>query len=629
MKIPKLYAMFTLLVFSACGKNSDALISQRPKAVAAMASPSQAEIVDQSPDGTIRLIKYNLPKEEVDTQRAQYVENDLRQIPTDPKYNTMLFKIYNVEAYENSVFIAPKIYVYSGPDKARLTPKHNSNGTVTLDFPVILTDATKQEIVAPDGKTLIQLPTSMTVKKINELQAELNQRFERQQVLSSLPGCPKRIYVKFGNQEYDATPIEFRRGDYCQMNAPFTASITLPKEDARFLLETAIYNNTAATVSVEFETRARISVAKMEIEFDKSKIFTELEALFKLNAGWADIEAKAHVTKVMQNQTLKMHMVGEIGPHMDQIVASAIELFFEKFRPDPDGQTSSCSGRPVCLRLNYNSLSDSKKLKVEWYHSKNELTGQNYITWAGLNPLDDSIKIGGEGRRELTRKAPIETGLTVRAGDLIEITPDYLKIERRAAINSSPSTQNNVVCVETKDICVLRCHPRNCRKAVPEFCEQWETKCVRSENRWLQTTAYSLSSPVLDTLNNPVGQLEQIFDGLSFKFTWSDQQGNLKETTCPLRYFAREGNGKSILVRISKTPKCDIFSDNGNAPMLHLVNGIEFPVTYQDGSLVQNWLGQTLQTPAQKTFIPDVSFAGTVMIRGYNMGTSNSMAHED
>ena len=222
------------------------------------------------------------------------------------------------------------------------------------------------------------------------------------------------------------------------MNAPFTASVTLPKDEARFLLETAIYNNTAATISVEFETRARISVAKMEIEFDKSKVFTELEALLKVNIGWADAELRANVTKVMQNQTMTMHMVGEIGPHMEQIVAGAIGLFFEQFKPDPTGTTSGCSNKPVCFRLNYNSLSDSRQFKVEWFQSKNELTGQNYITWANLNPLDDSVRIGGEGRRELTRRAPIETGLTVRSGDLIEITPDYLKIERRSAASISP-----------------------------------------------------------------------------------------------------------------------------------------------------------------------------------------------
>jgi hypothetical protein len=56
--------------------------------------------------------------------------------------------------------------------------------------------------------------------------------------------------------------------------------------------------------------------------------------------------------------------------------------------------------------------------------------------------------------------------------------------------------------------------------------------------------------------------------------------------------------------------------------MLHLVNGIQFPVTYKKGRNVRLWNGQVTESPVDDTYYPQVEFGGTIAIKGYDLGSA-------
>ena len=345
MKKLNLVVLFFLISILGCGKNASTPVAQIP-------TSEVSNLMEVSKDGSVHLYGRKSSDSEVERERKLYTGNDLVQVPVDPKYNVSLFMINNVGVYDNAIFLAPKIFVYAGEDKARLNKKVNSDGTVTINLPIILVDGLSNDIPAADGRTKIQLPDTMLIKNESELRKELAERYhgDGKKVLSILPGCPQSVHIRYLNQEYDATPLQFKNGDYCQMNAPFTASFTLSADEAKELLQEGIYQN-AVDVTVRFETRARISVAEMEIEFDKNKVFQKLETSLTGKSLFAEVEAKVEITKVMQEEMMKVRVAGDVGEILPMIVNQAIERFFEKFRPDPSLGNSPCGSGPVCFKV--------------------------------------------------------------------------------------------------------------------------------------------------------------------------------------------------------------------------------------------------------------------------------------
>ncbi|MFI5389974.1 MAG: hypothetical protein ACHQYQ_01335, partial [Bacteriovoracales bacterium] len=398
----------------------------------------------------------------------------------------------------------------------------------------------------------------------------------------------------------------------------FTASFTLSADEAKELLQEGIYQN-AVDVTVRFETRARISVAEMEIEFDKNKVFQKLETSLTGKSLFAEVEAKVEITKVMQEEMMKVRIAGDVGEILPMIVNQAIERFFEKFRPDPSLGNSPCGSGPVCLKLNYSYLSDSRSFSVKYNISKNELMGQNFISWAKLNPMDDSISIGGEGRKDLNFSDSFETGLTVSSGDLLEIQPNYLKVEKSMVEKSPVSRSNNNVCIKKERQCTNRF-----RLGRSSACLDHEEVCVAWENQFVDMTTYGLAiTPITETINNPMGQTSSLIEGLSLEFSWIDFNGNLQRQECPISQFSPEADGSRVLIRIENKGKCEIFGNN-NRPMLHLRNRITFNETLDLGFYKVDWQGNVLESPKPQTVSQKAAFSGNMRIRGYRIGSGKN-----
>ncbi len=113
-------------------------------------------------------------------------------------------------------------------------------------------------------------------------------------------------------------------------------------------------------------------------------------------------------------------------------------------------------------------------------------------------------------------------------------------------------------------------------------------------------------------------------EGLALQFTGADPAGQPMSVTCPLRAFDREGDGKSLRLRIKSSPGCPLFEGNSSPSlMLHLINKIRPEIAYREGRETRTWDGRVLETPREKTYVPEIGFAGTLSIRGYGFGVQN------
>jgi hypothetical protein len=92
-------------------------------------------------EGDVYYKEETLPREQVnDIARKEYKNTQMSQVTVNPRFNTQLFRIEGKDT-NNAVFVAPKIYSFSGSEVSRMQPLFNEEeGTMTLFFPIMLID---------------------------------------------------------------------------------------------------------------------------------------------------------------------------------------------------------------------------------------------------------------------------------------------------------------------------------------------------------------------------------------------------------------------------------------------------------------------------------------------------------
>jgi hypothetical protein len=139
----------------------------------------------------------------------------------------------------------------------------------------------------------------------------------------------------------------------------------------------------------------------------------------------------------------------------------------------------------------------------------------------------------------------------------------------------------------------------------------------RTENHWEEITYYNLTEPSFVRLDQPIGRLQEIFEGLFLKFTYLEGS-RPAEVLCPLKIFPRKGDGRGLVVRLENRPDCRPFgSAFSTAPIVHLVNRIHFPVHYLKGVKRAWYDGKVDSEPMPDIYYPRVELAASVSIRGY------------
>jgi hypothetical protein len=609
-----------LLTFTACNSSEE---NNSFQIVQGSPSDPNSPLIEhkQSADGSVTIDRTQVNPAEA---RNQYRRANLVQVPVDAKYNATIFRITDdtLKDDENKAFIAPKLYAYGTQQGGQVVPIEHTDGTVTLSFNVTFLDGTTEKISNPsaDGSS-VTVPSLFTVQNLDQLETLLASQFGMNPGLAPLPGCPKKITVIASGKEYDATPANLARGDFCELNVPITVSLTIPEAEAKLIMEVALY---AHLVDIEgiYETKVSYPTSKVSVTFDRSKIYNQLQAELGVKAYYVDASVKIATTKVMENQMMQVTVQGETSEFVDQLIEKVTAEFFEPWVATPDDSTNPCGlTTPVCLRFSATEAKESSKLQFDWDETSNLMTGQNYITSTKLKATPNMSRIGDVSgdcantsnhscNEPLSNHAEArETGLTVAAENQITVEPTYLVREKRDQGMLAPVRTDHPVCLKSHTIC----------SAWPEGTGACTSVCDQSENHWTEVTTYFVHDLPPQIIADPVGQISELFDGLQFRFSWMDQaSGKMKSLDCPLNAFPREGNGRTLVVRVKNVPSCKPFTGvPGETPMLYLLNRIAYSESYQSGHRVLNWDGTLIETPSSETFIPEVSFAGTVSIQGY------------
>ncbi|MGZ3808526.1 MAG: hypothetical protein ACXVCE_10595, partial [Bacteriovorax sp.] len=307
-------------------------------------------------EGEIYYKEETLPRDQVnEIARREYRNTQMSQVSVDPKFNTQLFRIEGNDT-NNAVFIAPKIYSFSGSEVARMRPLQNEEeGTMTLFFPIMLIDGLSATVPSPDSQhESIKIPNNLLVQDVAGLNGYINKKFAAygEQNLARLSGCPKEIIMTIAGRQFNIASDVLKLSDYCDYNVPIYTSIKLPKKEALWLLQEGLYSG-AAQMTAIFETRVPYTVSKFKIEMNKSKLYEEIAARLQVKAAYAEVNLQTEISKIVKNQAMKISIQGNMNEHLESIVNQAISEFFEKMPADPSKADMSCGGSPVCLKLSY------------------------------------------------------------------------------------------------------------------------------------------------------------------------------------------------------------------------------------------------------------------------------------
>ena len=521
-----------------------------------------------SKDGTVRVSQAQMTESQIAWTSQTYKRVNLVQLPLDAKYNVNAFRNTDqtILDYLNKIFIAPKLFSYGTQQGGKLAPVMNADGTVTLSFNIAFVDGSTRTIQSPMADAQeVRLPDAFVVQHAEELKEVLRDQYGSTNGLAPLSGCPKEITLMAGGDEYDVTPSDLKAADFCQMNVPITVSLRLPRERAQMILENELYSGTVDVRGV-YESRVSFPVANVKISFDRSKIFEDLQAELGAHIGWVDAQVKVAVTKVMQKQLMKVSIQGDTNELLDSLINRVTTEFFEPLRKDPNTPLQEgCDDAVVCLRLSATSAQQASALDFEWIQDTNSVTGQNYVTTTKLKPTPSKVTLGKERscakdcERVKNDGVPRETGLTVVNGNQIIIEPDYLIKESREGPFSDTARTDHPVCVHSHQLCVNGCDDLICKLLNRFPTKVCKNVCDENQDQWEEVTQYFVGTPRKVLLDQPIGLLNQLFDGLYLSFQWIEANGEKKSIECPTGVFPRIGNGRTLSVRLENQVSCKPF----------------------------------------------------------------------
>lgn len=628
--ITALLAVCALTTFASCGKKELGASNTQvvnTEAIIDKASQNGDWTVKErmTREGDVYYKEETLPRDMVnEIARREYKSTQMNQVTVNPRFNAQLFRIEGKDTM-NAVFVAPKIYSFSGSEVNRMHPFVNEEeGTMTLFFPIMLIDGLSSAVASPDSQhQSIKIPNNLLVQDVAGLNEYINKKYANfgEQNLARLSGCPKEIIMTVAGRQFNIASDILKSSDYCDYNVPIYTSIKLPKKEALWLMQIGLYSG-AAQMTAIFETRVPYTVSKFSIEMNKSKLYEEIAARLKVNVPYAEVDLRADITKIVKRQAMKISIQGNMNEHLESIVRQAIDQFFEKMPADPAKADMSCGAAPVCLKLSYTKQAFEENLSVDWVQTSDVLSGQNITTWARLFPLSDANVRFEKLAMNESKKS---TELVLMKDDLLElkiskiIQENYVQDGRVSIAHNNVQVGSNSTqsCTESEG---GEHNPGGRSHSGRSRCTTTTTPIF--QDQWIEETAFSplISNEVVD---NPIGKLDSVTDDLILGFSWFEN-GKLVTTECLANSFEREGDGRSLLLRITNVPGCEIFTKNStNKPKLYLKNmGNTSKSEIKVGKITKNWKGEISDSTKRYEYQVKSSFNGEVSIRGYRIGTS-------
>ena len=448
---------------------------------------------------------------------------------------------------KQAIYFAPKLYFYQKADRAHVKAKQVGDN-VLIPLHAILVDGLSENVPSSDGISTIKLPPSylVNINAIKNAMAERN--YDPDVSFGPLDGCPQSFKITVANATFDVTPESLKDGDQCNINRPFTLNLVVPKSQADYIINEALYYH-QLDASVTFQVKVGYVDADVRIQLDRSKIFEKLQvSLSGKKPPYAQVDVKATIQKVIQNETFNLFIKGDRTDVVNQLIQAAYDSFVIPFELKP-GQTAppECAATAaVCVNISYEKNTENRNLEISYQQYSTTLAGQNVISTAKPQQIlfpevvfqsSDDTKGAYIDNRE-NQQNERNLLVTLNPKSIVEIE----MFGTKAQIDDSEQSVN--LSISSNGGCVERDYTNRCKRSV------YNTYVGRSYSGPKMTEAKAAAG-------NLIGQPgAQLF----LKFVKSDGE----VVRCSFNQMSATGLGDRYIIKIQNSPGCLIFADENN-----------------------------------------------------------------
>ncbi len=284
---------------------------------------------------------------------------------------------------KQAIYFAPKLYFYRKADRANVKVKQVGDN-VLIPLHAILVDGLSPVIPSTDGVSTVQLPESYLVD-INSVKATLAERnYDPNVSFGPLDGCAKSFKIAVAGSTFDVTPETLNAGNQCELNRPFTLNLVVPKSQADYIINEALYHH-QLDASVTFEVLVGYVESDVRIQLDKSKVFEKLAASLSAKyPPYAQADVKVTIQKIIQAETFNLFIKGDRTDVVNQLIQMAYDSFVTPYelKPGQDAPAECPIDTAVCVNVSYEKNSESRNLEVGYQQYSTTMTGQNVISLA-------------------------------------------------------------------------------------------------------------------------------------------------------------------------------------------------------------------------------------------------------
>lgn len=645
MKKIKLIAFFLCLIsFMSCGKKEF------------LPQSSASNLIDgRSNEWTVKEITTKegdvfLKEETLSAEQVELIEKEkdkiikLEEISISAKTNTRLFRMTNKETNQ-LIFVEPRIFSFAGNTLERKTPIINErDGTTTLFFPIMLVDGLTSTIPSPfNRRQSIEIPKSLLVNDQVEIKDFITKRYGGygNQELSRLPGCPKEILMTIAGKQFMTSFEMIKSSESCPYNVPINASLTLPNNEALWILQNGLYSG-PVLISARFEARIPITTSKFTIEMNKGKLIEKISKRIQLNAMYSRKDLLNEISNIVNEEAARVELPKDGTEHLNSIVQQALDFIFDQNAVTFNSFSINCERvGDGCLKFKKEMYLSKESFSVNWIRTKDLLSDQHIITSAQLIPSEKSnVQFKNLQNNENSK---LDTNLVIMNNDLLEIKLTKKILENYIQEKSSSTTHTRVqVGTTASEVCDgIRRSPLKVgynhfmpfyRGSGGEgggvgggngFCRTIYTPAY--VDQWIEETFYTVKK-VTSEEDFALDGFDRELDNLSFVFSWFEN-GEILIKKCAAVLFEKKVHKESIFFKITNVQQCKIFNSNSTSETkISLINSSPSQmITIREGKAQTNWKGEISDLTKTSQYTDNIIFSGEVLIRSYNLKNLEGM----
>ncbi len=448
---------------------------------------------------------------------------------------------------KQAIYFAPKLYFYQKADRAHVKVKQVGDN-VLIPLHAILVDGLSEMIPSTDGISTVRLPSSylVDIAAVKSTLAERN--YDPDVSFGPLDGCAKSFKIAVAGVTYDVTPETLSSGNQCELNRPFTLNLVVPKAQADYIINEALYYH-QLDASVTFEVLVGYVEADVKIQLDRSKVFEKLQAsLSGKYPPYAQADLKLTIQKVIQSETFNLFIKGDRTDVINQLIQAAYDSFVVPFelKPGQESPADCAIDTSVCVNISYEKNSETRNLEIGYQQFSTTLAGQNVISLAKPQQIlfpevvfqssndEKGTYIDNRENQQNERNLLI----TVNSKSIVEI--EMLGTKSQVDDSDKSAAVSIAAAVECGSY-------------------DWTKRCEYHTYTTDVTRTYT--GPKLTEIKSAAGNLiGNPGSELFLKFVKS----NGETVKCNFNQMSAAGMGDRYIIKIQNSPDCQIFNDEND-----------------------------------------------------------------